>query len=662
MSNVAHITPHLRNVEAPAAIRDLPAWVLWRFEAVPGGGKPRKVPYYANGGKRHGEQGGPKDVANLVTFDAAKAAAARRGFDGVGFAALPQFNICALDFDNCIADGRIHPQVEALLADSYAEYSPSGQGIRVFFKGDLGNGKALRDGPYGMECFSTRGFVTFTGNVLDITELLGNTDTVVPLPDEVYQLHAERFKRSGSSEPLAAPASGEPSGLSAAQIERCLAALPPDLHYDDWLMVGMAIHCETRGEGFEMWEEWSQRSSKYSSREYNEERWRSFGKGGGLQVTGRSLLHLANEHGAGISLTAPASPEEFEAMVGDVQKMDTTTPPRYQFEPVHTFASATALPWVIKGVLPKAGLAVVYGASGSGKSFAVLDMSLAVAQGIDWRGKRVKQGRVAYIAAEGADGFRKRLAAYALAKGVDLAGVPMTVLNAAPNLLEKQDAVDVVKGIRASGGADLIIVDTFAQTTPGANENAGEDVGKALGHCKRVHEATGAMVVLIHHSGKDASKGARGWSGLRAACDAELEVVREPTGRYLRLSKSKDGEDGLEWGFDLEVVQLGVDEDLDPITSCVVIEAALPVKGGVASRKMGPVEAVIIEVVNEIAKSQTEGIEVGPVIAEAVRRLDPPADGKRDTRKQRVRRALESLTNGDDAPYWLGDDGCLALC
>lgn len=203
MSNVAHITPHLRNVEAPAAIRDLPAWVLWRFEAVPGGGKPRKVPYYANGGKRHGEQGGPKDVANLVTFDAAKAAAARRGFDGVGFAALPQFNICALDFDNCIADGRIHPQVEALLADSYAEYSPSGQGIRVFFKGDLGNGKALRDGPYGMECFSTRGFVTFTGNVLDITELLGNTDTVVPLPDEVYQLHAERFKRSGSSEPLA---------------------------------------------------------------------------------------------------------------------------------------------------------------------------------------------------------------------------------------------------------------------------------------------------------------------------------------------------------------------------------------------------------------------------------------------------------------------------
>lgn len=661
MSNVAHITPHLRNVEAPAAIRDLPAWVVWRFEAVPGGGKPRKVPYYANGGKRHGEQGGPKDLANLVTFDAAKAAAARRGYDGVGFAALPQFGICALDFDNCITDGKIHPQVEALLVDTYAEFSPSGQGIRLFFKGDLGNGKAIRNVDFGMECFSTRGFVTFTGNTLDITELLGNTDTVAPLPEAVRELHAERFTRK--SEPLETGTSGEPAGLTVAQIQQCLEALPTDLHYDDWVMVGMAIHCETQGQGFEIWEEWSTHSSKYSNREYNEERWRSFGKGNGSQVTGRSLVHLANEHGARISLNAPASPEEFEELVEDVNSTHTPeNPPRYVFEPVHTFSSTKALPWIIKGVLPKAGLGVVYGASGSGKSFAVLDMGMAIARGAEWRGKKVRQGRVAYIAAEGADGFRKRLAAYALRNQVDLAEVPMTVLNAAPNLLEKQDAVDVAKGIKASGGADLIVIDTFAQTTPGANENAGEDVGKALGYCKRIHEVTGAMVLLIHHSGKDATKGARGWSGLRAAADAEIEVVREATGRYLRLTKSKDGEDGLEWGFDLEVVQVDVDEDLEPITSCVVVEAQMPIVGAGAVRRLGVVEKVVNDVIQEFAQAQTEGIEVGPVLAEAVKRMDPPADNKRDTRKMRARRALEALTTGDDAPYWLGDDGCIAVC
>jgi hypothetical protein len=404
------------------------------------------------------------------------------------------------------------------------------------------------------------------------------------------------------------------------------------------------------------------RSGKYSTREYNEERWRSFGKGGGAQVTGRSLVHLANKHGARISLNAPASPEEFESLVDDLTKSEATDVPRYVFEPVHTFSSTKALPWIIKGVLPKAGLGVVYGASGSGKSFAVLDMGMAIARGIEWRGKRVRQGRVAYIAAEGADGFRKRLAAYAMHHQVDLATVPMTVLNAAPNLLEKQDAVDVAKGVKASGGADLIVVDTFAQTTPGANENAGEDVGKALGYCKRIHEVTGAMVLLIHHSGKDATKGARGWSGLRAAADAEIEVIREGDARALRLTKSKDGEDGLAWGFALEVVQVDVDEDLEPVTSCVVVDAQMPVVGAGPARRLGPVEKVVNDVIQEFAIAQTEGIEVGPVLAEAVKRMDPPADGKRDSRKQRARRALAALCEGDEAPYWIADDGCIAVC
>lgn len=659
MSNVAHITPHLRNVEAPAAIRDLPAWVVWRFEAVPGGGKPRKVPYYANGGKRHGEQGGPADISNLVTFDAAKAAAARRGFDGVGFAALQQWGICALDFDNCITAGKIHPQVEALLENTYAEYSPSGQGIRVFFKGDLGNGKAIRDVDFGMECFSTRGFVTFTGNTLDITELLGNSDSIAVLSEEVYALHKSRFARD--REVLETGSSGEPAGLTAAQIQECLDALPSDLHYDDWLKVGMAIHCETQGDGFEIWDEWSQLSGKYSSREYVEERWRSFGKGGGIQVTGRSLVHLANAHGARITLNAPASADEFEMLVDDVQTLDTTEPHRFQVMPAHEFASVAAPNWVIKGVLPQAELVVMYGASGSGKSFMALDMAAAIARGVPWRGCKVRQGRVAYIAAEGAGGFRKRLVAYAQHNQVDLVGLPIGVIHAAPNMMEKQDAVDVAKAVKAWGGADVIIVDTFAQVMPGANENAGEDVGKALTHCKRIHEVTGAMIILIHHAGKDASKGARGWSGLRAAADAELEVVREPTGRSLKLTKSKDGEDGQVWGFDLDVVQIGTDEDLDPITSCVVIEATAPVPG-VAERKLGPVEAVVNAVIQEFAVAQTSGIEVGPVIAESVKRMDAPAEGKRDSRKQRVRRALEALCSGDSAPYWLGDDGCIAVC
>jgi hypothetical protein len=267
---------------------------------------------------------------------------------------------------------------------------------------------------------------------------------------------------------------------------------------------------------------------------------------------------------------------------------------------------------------------------------------------------------VAYVAAEGADGFRKRLAAYAQHHKVDLTQVPVSVLNGAPNLMLLEDAKDLAAGVLAAGDTSVIVVDTLAQTTPGANENAGEDMGKALGHCKRLHELTGALVVLIHHSGKDQTKGARGWSGLRAAADAEIEVVRTESGqRALRLSKAKDGEDGLEWGFALDVVQVGVDEDLEPVTSCVVAEAEL--QGVRLLRQLGPNEVIVNAVIQEMAKSQTAGIEVGPVLAEAVKRMPAPTDGKRDTRKQHAKRALESLCNGDTAPYWIGDDGCIAV-
>jgi hypothetical protein len=653
MSAVTTIKPHLSAIAAPDEMRSLPAWLVWRYEYHEGEDRPRKVPYYTAGSRRHGRQGTPEDRQQLTTFDAARTAAARRGFDGVGFVPMPEFNICALDFDHCVTNGQVHADLEPIVTSTYAEYSPSGTGVRAFVKGQYGNSKA-RGEPYGFEVFSSKGFVTVTGNRLDIVDILGNADTVASLDGPVRELCARRFARP-AAETGVSP--GDPLGLTSAQIERCLAAIDPDTGHDDWLSVGMALHHETAGEGFDLWCDWSELGSKFPGREVLLNRWSSFGKTHERTVTARSLVHLANAGGAGINLSAPASAEEFEDLVGDVQATDAPEAlPRFHFEPVHEFSSATALPWIIKGVLPQAGLAVVYGASGSGKSFAVLDMALAIARGTAWRGRKTRQGRVAYIAAEGADGFRKRLSAYAQHQQVDLATVPMTVLNAAPNLLEQQDAVDVARGIKASGGADLIVVDTFAQVTPGANENAGEDVGRALGYCKRIHEATGAMVLLIHHSGKDATKGARGWSGLRAAADAEIEVLRDGDARSLRLSKNKDGEDGMAWGFTLEQIQLGVDEDMDPITSCVVVEAELPAVGGVAERKLGKNEKVVNEVIQEMAIAQTSGIEIKPVLDEAARRMmvrDGVQADKKGNYKSNARRALNKLCEGDDAPYWI---------
>ena len=130
------------------------------------------------------------------------------------------------------------------------------------------------------------------------------------------------------------------------------------------------------------------------------------------------------------------------------------------------------------------------------------------------------------------------------------------------------------------------MIDTLARATPGANENSGEDMGKALKHCQVIHRITGALVVLIHHSGKDQSRGARGWSGIRAATDTEIEVTKMGNARRAQISKQRDGEDGLLFGFELVEVPFGLDAEFRDLSSLVVQPqtAELSAKG----RRRGP--------------------------------------------------------------------------
>lgn len=650
MSAVSTIRPELVSLRAPQQLRRLQAWLIWRYEPAEGGGKPRKVPYYAAGGRRHGVQGRPEDRAQMVTFEAACAAAARRGFDGVGLAMFAEHGIVAVDFDRCIGSEGLDAAVAGAVADTYAEYSPSGTGVRAFFVGTMADAKDHGE-PFGLEVFCSTGFVTFTGNALPHVaglDLVG--EPVAPLSADMRTMYAARMGQRAAQLPDDDPLMtySPPLGLTLGQLAECLDVLPEDLDYDRWLGMGMAVHHETGGseEGFELWDEWSSRSPKYSTREYGRARWESFGKGGRAMVTARTLVKMANAHGARIETRVLAEP----AQAG----------PRFRVVPAAEFSSGRPPGWIVKGVLPEGDLVVVYGDSGSGKSFQVLDLAMAIARGVPWRGCRVRQGPVVYVAAEGAGGMRGRLKAYARQHEVDLRGVPLGVIPAAPNLLDKADAKELIAEVKAFGAVSVVVLDTLAQVTPGGNENAAEDMGRALAHARAITRATGAMVLLVHHSGKDASRGARGWSGLRAAADAELEVLRLGAVRVLQVTKMKDGDDRGRWAFGLETVAVDVDDDGDEVTSCIVVEAEMPATGSTAPIKpLGPVETVVNQVIQEFALAQTSGIEVVAVLAEAVRRMPVP-EGKRDTRKQHAKRALMTLCQGDEAPYWIEGD-CLTV-
>lgn len=667
LPDVASISPHLKTLEAPSELRKVPSWLIWRYEREPGAPAdkpPLKVPYYISGQKRYGRQGTPTDRAKLVTFAAAKDAAARRGFDGVGLALLPNQGIVALDFDHVVGpDGALPSEVLDIISTTYAEFSPSGTGVRAFVRGDLGNHKSRSapDQPWGAETFSSTGFCTFTGQPYWTTETFGNEETIGPITPALERLVEARFGAlrgpngsEGSDDPLETLT--PVLGLPEVEIAFLLGELDPSMGRDGWIRVGMAVHHETEGEGFALWDEWSSAGTQYPGSEALETQWVSFSRPSNrIPVTMASVKKMVEE------VCAANSEQRIEAVAvtlkADLESIEPSTqvatPDGYRGRfPIHSalaFAQRPEPEWIIKGVLPKADLGVIYGQSGSGKSLITLDMVLAVARGIEWRGRKVKQGRVLYLVAEGGGGVPTRLKAYAQHHGVKFDDIPLGVMHGVPNLLVEDDVTEIMAALVKAGGVDLIVIDTLAQVTGGANENSAEDMGLALKHARSIRDMTDAMVLLVHHSGKDIARGARGWSGIRAAADVELEVLRdeEQPVRTLRLSKQKDGRDDLSWGFTLEERVVGIDRDGEEVTSVVCVEAEIPVPVAeeVAVKPVGTWQQIVIDAVNGMLEP-TASLET--VLKLAMDRSPQPGPEERDVRKQNLRRALQTLTRGVD--------------
>jgi hypothetical protein len=249
---------------------------------------------------------------------------------------------------------------------------------------------------------------------------------------------------------------------------------------------------------------------------------------------------------------------------------------------------------LVSGLLGPQQFGMVYGESGSGKSFMTFDMFAHYALRLPWMGRKVKGGGVLYIAAEGRGGWPNRVEAFYRHHQIDdeqRVMAPFQFILESINL-GKSGGADAAAVVRAAEGfmkekdtsLDAIVVDTMARATPGSNENDAGDMGAFVANMDLIRRNTGASPVVVHHSGKNSNLGARGHSSLRAAMDMEAEVERNDAGRVLRLRKSRDGGDSDEIAFDLQVVEVGTGLDGKPITSCVVVPRDLQDGEGKAKR------------------------------------------------------------------------------
>ena len=230
----------------------------------------------------------------------------------------------------------------------------------------------------------------------------------------------------------------------------------------------------------------------------------------------------------------------------------------------------------VQSLLIEASSVVVYGDSNSGKTFWTTDLALHVSGGIEWNGRRVEQGGVIYSALEGGIGFRNRVAAWKAERGLDGYDLPFAAIQQPLNLRDPhadvEALIEAVDGARQKMGIPLrlIVIDTLSRALAGGNENAPEDMGALVMCMDMIRQRTGAAVMFIHHSGKDAAKGARGHSLLRAAIDTEIEIADDNGARSATVVKQRELRKGDVFNFTLKVVELGTNRHGEAVTTCVV--------------------------------------------------------------------------------------------
>jgi hypothetical protein len=228
--------------------------------------------------------------------------------------------------------------------------------------------------------------------------------------------------------------------------------------------------------------------------------------------------------------------------------------------------------YLVKPLIPRVGLVIVYGAPKCGKTFWVTDVMLHVALGRDYRGRRVKQGAVVYIACEGERGLASRLEAFRrrCLRPEDNPDPPFFLLPTRLDLVkEVEPLVREIAGQVGDERPAAIVVDTLNRSLQGS-ESDDENMGNYIKASDQLREAFDCAVIVIHHSGIDKDR-PRGHTSLAGAGDAQLAVKREYGDVVVRVDWMKDRAAGEEVVSKLEVVEIGSDEDGEPITSCVVV-------------------------------------------------------------------------------------------
>jgi hypothetical protein len=350
---------------------------------------------------------------------------------------------------------------------------------------------------------------------------------------------------------------GDNSALGAgletniAEIRSAVFAIPPSAITleMDWTRFAMGLAHEAsifRGQTDQLLEILDA-ASKFAGnydQEKNQSRWQRYIKESMFRenpITIASVFDLAKKHGWR-GMEKPGFTYQ-----GNTAPPGNNPADKFAIIMERDFSSLAEPTYVVDGLIPDRGVTVIYGASGSFKSFIGLELAASVASGCAAFGKfPVKQGDVVIAAGEAPHALaRKRMPAWKQARGISKS-IPLGMFRAVPNVSNSSEVQAFIASIKKAGmNPKLVIIDTVARAMPGLDENDAVGAGQLIQASEQISRELGCAVILIHHSGKDETKGMRGSSAIPAGADAIFKVKRSPDSLAVSLSceKMKDADE-----------------------------------------------------------------------------------------------------------------------
>jgi hypothetical protein len=277
--------------------------------------------------------------------------------------------------------------------------------------------------------------------------------------------------------------------------------------------------------------------------------------------------------------------------------------PRIRLVPFDQIALGTEPRYLVHGLIPRVGISVIWGPPKSGKSFWTFDLTMHVALGLEYRGRRVQQGPVVYAAFEGQSGIRGRCEAFRQRFLSDQAeGVPFYL-----EPLQLDLVSDVMELTAAIWNAlpDMapvaIVLDTLNRSLRGS-ESSDEDMSSYVRAADALREAFECAVLIVHHCGVEASR-PRGHTSLTGAAEAQLAVKRDGAGNVIvTVEWMKDGPEGDTITSALETVEVGQDANGETITSCVVVPSEASAMTEARGPRLTPNQQSMLGILDDAGK------------------------------------------------------------